>query len=249
MVRTGRVATARAAETSREQLIVANIKGQGSRHPRFERGQGFNSRDYLGSISILLAPEAGAVGGLHATGRREQPPGAGTCRPRAAGPRRSAPACPRRHGEPSPIKHVIYIIKENRTYDQVFGDIKEGNGDPSLVMFGREVTPNQHALAREFVLLDNYYCAGVLSADGHAWATEAYATDYLERHFGGFIRSYPFDGDDPLAYASSGFLWDNALAHGKTFRDYGEFIKARDHAVARRNGRTFTPIIRKAPRG
>ena len=96
-----------------------------------------------------------------------------------------------------------------------------------LLMFGREVTPNQHALAREFVLLDNYYCAGVLSADGHAWATEAYATDYLERHFGGFIRSYPYDGDDPLAYASSGFLWDNALAHGKTFRDYGEFIKAR----------------------
>jgi hypothetical protein len=67
----------------------------------------------------------------------------------------------------------------------------------------------------------------VLSADGHAWATEAYATDYLERHFGGFIRSYPYDGDDPLAYAPTGFLWDNALAHGKTFRDYGEFVKAR----------------------
>src|SRR5262249_8785239 len=134
---------------------------------------------------------------------------------------------PERHGEPSPIKHVVYIIKENRTYDQILGDLPQGNGDPSLVMFGREVTPNQHALAEEFVLLDNFYCSGVLSADGHAWATEAYATDYLERHFGGFIRSYPYDGDDPLAYASSGFLWDNALAHGKTFRDYGELVKAR----------------------
>ena len=143
---------------------------------------------------------------------------------------------------------MIYIIKENRTYDQIFGDIKEGDGDPSLVMFGRKVTPNQHALAREFVLLDNFYCAGVLSADGHAWATEAYVTDYLERHFGGFIRSYPYDGDDPLAYASSGFLWDNALAHGKTFRDYGEFIKAKI-TPPKAHGRTFTRIIAKARRG
>ena len=226
-VRTTHVATAGAAKTSREQLIVANIKGQGSRHPKFEQGHGFNSRDYLGSISILLAPEAERLAAYtrQVAGNNRQALALAGLEP----PSRDAPPrpVPERHGEPSPIKHVIYIIKENRTYDQVFGDVKEGNGDPALVMFGREVTPNQHALAREFVLLDNYYCAGVLSADGHAWATEAYATDYLERHFGGFIRSYPFDGDDPLAYASSGFLWDNALTHGKTFRDYGEFIKAR----------------------
>ena len=120
----------------------------------------------------------------------------------------------------------------------------QGNGDPSLVMFGREVTPNQHALAEEFVLLDNFYCTGVLSADGHAWATEAYATDYLERHFGGFMRSYPYDGDDPLAYASSGFLWDNALAHGKTFRDYGEFVKAK---ITPSDGEVDRPL-RRLPR-
>ena len=133
---------------------------------------------------------------------------------------------PERHGEPSVIKHVIYVIKENRTYDQVFGDMKEGNGDPKLVMYGEEVTPNHHKLAREFTLFDNFYCSGVLSADGHQWVNEAYVTDYLEKAFGGFTRSYPYEGSDPLAYASSGFLWDNALARKKTFRNFGEFVKS-----------------------
>src|SRR5207244_10424708 len=96
---------------------------------------------------------------------------------------------PARHGEPSVIEHVIYVIKENRTYDQVFGDMKEGNGDPNLCIFGEEVTPNHHKLAREFTLFDNSYCSGVLSADGHQWVNEPYVTDYLEKAFGGFSRS------------------------------------------------------------
>ena len=134
---------------------------------------------------------------------------------------------PERVGEPSVFKHVVYIIKENRTYDQVLGDMKEGNGDPSLCIFGERVTPNQHKLARQFVLLDNTYCSGILSADGHQWADTALATDYMERSFAGFPRSYPdgMDDDDvdALAYSPAGFIWDNALAHGKTLRDYGEF--------------------------
>src|SRR5262249_11651616 len=134
-------------------------------------------------------------------------------------------AVPVRHGEPSVIEHVIYIIKENRTYDQVFGDIKEGNGDPNLCIFGENVTPNHPALVRQFTLLDNFYCSGVLSADGHQWVNEAYVTDYLEKAFGGFTRSYPYEGSDPLAFASSGFLWDNALSRKKTIRNYGEFTK------------------------
>jgi len=133
---------------------------------------------------------------------------------------------PLHSGQRSVFEHVIYIIKENRTYDQLLGDMREGNGDPSLVQFGEEVTPNHHKLAREFVLLDNFYCSGVNSADGHQWTDEAYVTDYLEKAFGGFARSYPYWGGDPLAYASSGFLWDNAMAHGLTFRDYGEFVRA-----------------------
>jgi Phosphoesterase family len=133
---------------------------------------------------------------------------------------------PRRHGEPSTFKHVLYIIKENRTYDQVFGDIERGEGDADLCIFGREVTPNHHKLVDEFALLDNFYCSGVLSADGHQWTDEAFVTDYIEKGFGEFLRSYPFDGGDALAYASSGFLWDNALAHKKSLRIYGEFVAA-----------------------
>jgi hypothetical protein len=212
------------APDAREELVIANIKGQGSRGPAV--ADRFNSHDHLGSVSLVLAPDAPRLAGYTrrvAQNNRQALALAGLEPPRPGAPARPVPE---RHGEPSPIKHVVYIIKENRTYDQVFGDLPQGNGAPELVMFPRAVTPNQHALAEEFVLLDNFYCSGVLSADGHAWATEAYATDYLERHFGGFIRSYPFDGDDPLAYASSGFLWDNALAHGKSFRNYGEFVKA-----------------------
>ena len=90
-------------------------------------------------------------------------------------------AIPTKVGDPSPIKHVIYIIKENRTYDQVFGDMKKGNGDPSLVMFGAAVSPNHHKLAEEFVLLDNLYCNGQVSRDGHPWSTMAYHSDYIAR--------------------------------------------------------------------
>ena len=134
---------------------------------------------------------------------------------------------PERVGEPSVFKHVIYIIQENRTYDQVLGDLPQGNGDPSLCIFGEHITPNHHKVARDFVLLDNTYCSGILSADGHQWADSAIASDYLERSFAGFPRSYPFGGTenavDALAYSSAGFIWDNAIAHGKTLRDYGEF--------------------------
>ncbi|MGC5376451.1 hypothetical protein ACPXAO_23375, partial [Salmonella enterica] len=88
-----------------------------------------------------------------------------------------------RVGAASPIKYVFYVIKENRTYDQILGDVKEGNGDPRLVLFGENITPNQHALAREFVLLDNFYVDGEVSADGHNWSTGAYATDFLEKNW------------------------------------------------------------------
>ena len=134
---------------------------------------------------------------------------------------------PERIGEPSVFRHVVYIIKENRTYDQVLGDDRRGNGDASLCIFGQHVTPNQHKLVREFVLLDNTYCAGILSADGHQWSTTAFGTDYLEKSFAGWPRSYPdgmgTDEADAIAYAPSGFIWDNVLAHGKTLRNYGEF--------------------------
>ncbi len=123
---------------------------------------------------------------------------------------------------PQAIEHVVWIIKENRTYDQVLGDMSKGNGDPSLVMFGKDVTPNQHKIADEFVLLDNFYATGGNSADGHQWITQANETDYcLWPGYAG--RSYPFDGTDPIAYSKNGFLWDYALARGKTVRIFGEY--------------------------
>ena len=130
-------------------------------------------------------------------------------------------------GDTSPIKHVFYIIKENRTYDQVLGDMKEGNGDTSLVLFGERITPNQHKLAREFVLLDNFYADGEVSADGHNWSTSAHATDYLEKNwvtsYGGRGGTYPGEGKREIANPKKGFIWDYANRAGVSYRTYGEF--------------------------
>ncbi len=191
------------------RIILAANEGQGMR-TKSSNHNGWNSYDFQGSLSIL---DASTKWSALTKDVVEKPPA-------KAG--KSPVPVPEISGEPSAIQHVVYILKENRTYDQVLGDIGKGDSDPSLTVFGRTVTPNQHALANEFVLLDNYYCNGVLSADGHAWAMEGNATSYFQRSFGGWTRSYPY-GDDPLSVTRSGFIWDNALDHGKTVRNFGEF--------------------------
>jgi YVTN family beta-propeller protein len=214
-----------------DQLCVANIKGI-TPEKRFLRelgGHGFNSHQYYGSVSLVPVPDKRALARLSAAVwknyRREQLEIA-KLPPRPAQPARPVPE---RIGEPSVFKHVVYIIKENRTYDQVLGDDKRGNGDPSLCIFGERITPNQHKMVRDFVLLDNTYCNGILSADGHQWSTTGFSTDYMEKSFAGFPRSYPDgmgeDEADALAYSPAGFIWDNALKHGKTLRNYGEFAE------------------------
>jgi YVTN family beta-propeller protein len=207
---------------------TANIKGltlgrtnQATQKPEF------NSKEWRGSISLVPAP-----------GKRElalmtQTALANIRYPLLAAaklPARSdAPArpVPERVGEPSPIKHVIYIIKENRTYDQVLGDVTQGDGDPALCIFDRRVTPNEHALVSQFALLDNTYCCGSQSCDGHQWADSGIATDYMEKSYAGFPRSYPAGGskgnEDAMAYSPEGFIWDNVVAHGGSLRDFGEF--------------------------
>jgi YVTN family beta-propeller protein len=137
---------------------------------------------------------------------------------------------PMKVGDPSPIKHVFYIIKENRSYDQVLGDMTEGNGDTSLVLFGEKITPNQHKIAREFVLLDNFYVDGEVSADGHNWSMGAYATDYMEKNW-------------PTSYGSRGvgargatalnkkYIWDQASHSGVSFRTYGEFATRKSATI------------------
>lgn len=135
---------------------------------------------------------------------------------------------PAKVGDRSPIKYVFYIIKENRTYDQVLGDIKEGNGDTSLVLFGEHVTPNQHALARQFVLLDNFYCDAEVSMDGHSWSMGAYATDYIEKNwptsYGGRGGTYDGEGTRAIANNKGGFIWNYCQRNNVSFRSYGEFV-------------------------
>jgi YVTN family beta-propeller protein len=137
---------------------------------------------------------------------------------------------PMKVGDPSPIKYVFYLIKENRTYDQVLGDIKEGNGDPSLVLFGEKITPNQHKLAKEFVLLDNFYCDGEVSADGHSWSMGAYATDFLEKtwptNYGGRGGEYQGEGMRKIANNKL-YIWDQCKQKNISYRTYGEFTDAK----------------------
>jgi YVTN family beta-propeller protein len=231
-------------DAPRRTIAVANIKGL----PEIKKRQaetgamGFNSKHYSGSLSLVPVPTADDLPKLSETVWRNLRRDAVIAARLPARPGQLPRAIPERIGEPSRIKHVVYVIKENRTYDQVFGDIPAGNGDPSLCIFGERITPNQHQLVRDFVLLDNTYCAGILSADGHQWSTTAFATDYLEKSFAGFPRSYPDgmgeDGQDALAYSPAGFIWDNALKHRVSIRNYGEFMAP---AVTWRDGRKGTP--------
>ncbi|RTL47638.1 MAG: phosphoesterase [Sphingobacteriales bacterium] len=129
---------------------------------------------------------------------------------------------PERMGEPSVFKHVVYIIKENKTYDQVMGDVAKGRGDEQLCIYGKEITPNQHQLANDFCLLDNYYASGKSSAEGHQWTDAGMVSDYVERNVRAWFRSYPHRQDDALVYNKNGFIWNVALDHGKKVRVYGE---------------------------
>ncbi|MGA7410302.1 MAG: bifunctional YncE family protein/alkaline phosphatase family protein [Bryobacteraceae bacterium] len=197
-----------------ERLIVVNTKGTsvGSAVPDEGTPRGKNTHTFVGSVSVVPLPTTAEfaryntqVASNNGWTDRDKP--------------QYKPLPFRDHL----IKHVFYVIKENRTYDQVLGDDARGNGDPKLVQFGTAVTPNQHALADAFVLFDNFYDSGLLSADGHQWTDQAIAPDYVEKQFTDFNRSYPYNGGDSLAYSPTGFIWMEALAHGLSVRIYGEF--------------------------
>lgn len=213
-------------------LYVANTKGTGSRASRRDPKKGLNSHDTQGVVQqVPLAEILNAstlekwtkqvIENITLLGEAKLTQRLTSDRDPVNDQKVEPLPIPKKLGEPSLFKHVIYVIKENRTFDQVFGDIADARSDPELCTFPKEMTPNHHALAERFGVLDNYYCNGILSADGHSWATEGNVTPYLERAFGGFTRSYTF-GDDPLTYSSTGFIWDRILAAGLSFRNYGE---------------------------
>lgn len=217
-----------AFDSSRNRICAANLKGLPKTPKKSGKGEGFNSHQHFGSVSIVEVPDETQLSVLSERVSKNIRRAAIQQAALPARPNQAAKAIPERIGEPSLIEHVVYIIKENRTYDQVLGDIERGNGNRDLCIFGRDITPNQHKLAEEFVLLDNTYCCGILSADGHNWSTSAMSNAYLEKSFAGFPRSYPDgmgeDEADALAYSPAGFLWDNAILHRKTLRNYGEFM-------------------------
>ena len=210
-----------AIDSKRNRLVVTALKGLGVEQPL---PSAKNVLKPVGSVSLVTMPTREEllkqtheviVNNRWNAGLADHPQPAANA---------AAKAVPDHIGDPSLIKHIIYIIKENKTYDQVLGDDSRGNRDPKLVMFGQPVTPNEHALAVQFPLLDNFYVGSLASFDGHAWANAAFVTDYLERGYtAGFQRSYPFNGGDSLAYSPSGFIWEDALRHGKSVRVFGEF--------------------------
>jgi DNA-binding beta-propeller fold protein YncE len=224
-------------DARQKKIYVANLKGLSAKTEKAKldaAGFGFNTKQYAGSLSLIPVSSKSELAAFtrNALADLRYPLLAQAALPPR--PSRAAQPVPERAGEASVFKHVIYIIKENRSYDQVLGDVTNGNGNASLCSFGERVTPNQHQLVREFALLDNTYCCGILSADGHQWTDTGIATEYVERSFAGWRRSYPAggfgeDGSDALAYSPAGFIWDNALAHGQTVHDFGEFTTSTNH--------------------
>ena len=208
------------------------------------KNQVYNTHHMLASVSVIPVPGKRslkaytdtviAVNDLsRATLAREEPRESVQPKP-----------VPDRIGEPSVFKHVVYIIKENRTYDQVLGDMKMGDGDPGLCIYGAEVTPNTHKLSEEFMLLDNFHASGKCSADGHQWTDASIVTDYIEKNMRAWFRRYAHVQTDALVYAPTGFIWDNAISHGKSARIYGEAS-----VPVLKNKMTWTDIYNKYKNG
>ena len=229
--------SALAVSPDNQKLYVANGKGLAARanYPatttnatRLHRPPAFDyiGRTLAGAISVIPRPDTAQMAAFTRQVRLNSPYTPGQFHT-ANTPNQSA--IPSRVGSDCPIKYVLYIIKENRTYDQVFGDFRDaagrpaGNGDSNLVMYGESVTPNHHQLARDYVLLDNLYCNGEVSVDGHSWCDAAIATDFNQRSW---ILSYSrhgkLPGNDEMDQPSAGYLWDLCKRHGVTYKNYGE---------------------------
>ena len=216
-----------------DQLYVANGKGFSSQanprgpNPYEERTEDtqYIARLLKGTLSVIEAPEAPQLAAYSEAVYRNTPY-TKELEMQAEGEPNNP--IPQKVGDASPIRYVFYIVKENRTYDQVLGDMPEGNGDSTLCLFPERVSPNHHQLAREFVLLDNFYVDAEVSADGHNWSMGAYATDFVEKtwptSYGGRGGSYDYEGSRPIAYPDQGYIWDHCQRAGVSYRTYGEFV-------------------------
>ncbi|HEU5269653.1 MAG TPA: bifunctional YncE family protein/alkaline phosphatase family protein [Jatrophihabitans sp.] len=202
------------------QIVVANTRGIDALRPTVAAGH--NTHDTTSSLTRFTLPSDQQIRAY--TGKVFQYNGwtVGSVKLANAQSHAKPVPVPTRIGDPSTIKHVFLIVKENRTYDQVFGDLPQGNGDSTLTQYGEAVTPNQHALAQQFGLYDDFYDVGTNSAEGHNWLMQADDPEYTESSAGEYLRSYDTE-NDVLGHQESGFIWTGAQAAGKTVRDFGEF--------------------------
>ncbi|MEU6647928.1 alkaline phosphatase family protein [Streptomyces sp. NPDC046900] len=202
-----------------KNVVVSNTRGIDARRPTSSAGHG--THDTTSSLTQFTLPDDSVIRSETAKVFKQNGWTNGSVKV-AKGSKAKAVPVPKRLGDPSTIKHVFLIVKENRTYDQVFGDMPQGNGDSALTQFGENVTPNQHALAEQFGLYDNTYDIGTNSAEGHNWLMQADDPEYTESSAGEYTRSYDTE-DDALGHQKSGFIWSGAQAAGKSVKDYGEF--------------------------
>ncbi|RSM46054.1 phosphoesterase [Amycolatopsis balhimycina DSM 5908] len=209
-----------AITTAGKDVVVSNTRGIDARRPTTAAGHG--THDTTSSVQKFRLPDDFAIRGYTAKVFRQNGWTPGSVQVANDYGHRTPVPVPARLGDPSTIKHVFLLVKENRTYDQVFGDDPRGNGDPSVTQFGENVTPNQHALEKQFGLYDNTYDIGTNSAEGHNWLMQADNPEYTESSAGEYLRSYDTE-DDALGHQSTGFLWTGAQAAGKSVRDFGEF--------------------------
>jgi YVTN family beta-propeller protein len=213
-----------------DRLVIAGEQGIGSLGPNATNNQGVGTNpatghlgyNFVGTVQTVAKPTPQQIESwTEQVFKNNQWIGLQARNQKGNG--KAAPvAVPVRIGDPSTIKHVFLIVKENRTYDQVFGDDPRGNGDPSLAQFGGAVTPNNHALATDFPLIDNLYSDGTNSAEGHHWLDQAFVNNYQQQMYGNYTRSY--QTGDPLSNVKTGWIWDDAMAHGKSVTNWGEQI-------------------------
>ncbi|MQY10795.1 hypothetical protein SRB5_09080 [Streptomyces sp. RB5] len=202
-----------------DTVYVSNTRGIDARRPNTSGAHG--THDTTSSVQRFTLPGDRTIRSQTAEVFHQNGWTSGSVT-KAGGKARAPEPVPQRLGDPSPIKYVFLIVKENRTYDQVFGDMPQGNGDPSLAQFGENVTPNQHALAEQFGLYDNTYDIGTNSAEGHNWLMQADNPEYTESTAGEYMRSYDTE-DDALGHQRTGFIWTRAQERGKSVLNFGEF--------------------------
>jgi YVTN family beta-propeller protein len=203
------------------QLIVANLESDGANVVDATK-KARNIHQELASVSIIPVPDKATLKAYATRVAQQNLVSRVNQVALPARPNTAPVPVPERIGEPSVFKHVVYIIKENKTYDQVLGDVTGGNGDSSLCVFGNKYTPNTHAIVKQFGGMDNYHASGKSSAEGHQWTDAGMVSDYVEKNVRAWFRSYPHRQEDALVYNKAGFIWNHALAYGKSVRVFGE---------------------------